>query len=436
MNTIAPGLRRCSVRFLVTAILSAMAMRGLATPTIEFTHVPAWGSFSNLEGRVSGVDPTDCMVSVCIYVEGWWTKPYQTFPLTTIMEDGSWTCDITTGGNDQDATRIIAFLVPQGYTPPFMEGQAAIPQEVYDTALDFAYVEREPRYRSIQFSGMTWDVKASMSVLGPGPNYFSDSTNDVWVDASGALHLRIAYHDDRWNCTEIIASNSLGYGTYVFHLGGGLSNLDKNMVVGLFTWDTTAPQFNYREIDIEFSRWGVGGDPNAQYVVQPWSAAGNRFRFDLAEDRESTHHFTWRSNSVSFGSCYGWTRTPAEPDAVTNWAYTGNSVPPCGDEHPRINFWLMHGLPPSAGQGGEIVVDRVEFVPLVTEIGGLGIRAGPAIGWPSVSGAIYQVQQSDSLSSGTWNDHGNPTLGTGITNWMLDTTEGVPRRFYRVVAVE
>ena len=428
--------RTCLIRSLVTIILSIAGTWAVAAPTIEFTYVPAWGSFSNLNGRVSDVTPADCMVSVYIYVEGWWTKPYFASPLTAITEDGTWTCDITTGGNDQDSTRIIAFLVPQGYTPPLMSGQSTIPQELYDHALDFEYAERESHYRTIRFSGITWDVKASASLLGPGPNYFSDSTSNVWVDTNGALHLRITYHDGRWHCSEVVAFDSFGYGTYVYYLQRGLAGLDKNMVVGLFTWDPTAPQYNYREIDIEFSRWGVEGDPNVQYVVQPWSVAGNLFRFNLEEDRESTHRFMWRSNSISFRSYYGSTRTPADPDTATNWVCSGGSVPPCGDEHPRINFWLMNGAPPSSGQETEIVIAKFEFVPLVAKLDPIEIRPGPWIGWQSISGAVYQVQQIDVLTSGIWHDFGSSVVGNGNTNWILDPTEGLSRRYYRVVAAE
>jgi hypothetical protein len=71
------------------------------------------------------VNPGDYKVVVYIYVnyvqgwEGWWgPKPYYTSPLNGINSDGSWTCDITTGGDDAYATRIKAFLVPNSCTPP------------------------------------------------------------------------------------------------------------------------------------------------------------------------------------------------------------------------------------------------------------------------------------------------------------------------------
>lgn len=71
---------------------------GPGNPVIEFTYAPPYGSFQNLEGQVWHVKPSDYKVAVYIYVAGWWTKPYWDRPLTTIQSDGSWICDITTGG--------------------------------------------------------------------------------------------------------------------------------------------------------------------------------------------------------------------------------------------------------------------------------------------------------------------------------------------------
>lgn len=86
------------------------------TPTIEFTHVPPLGSFENLQGITHGVNYSVNRVVVYIKVDGtWWVKPYLDRPLTAIRSDSTWTCDITTGGHDQDATEIRAFVVSADY---------------------------------------------------------------------------------------------------------------------------------------------------------------------------------------------------------------------------------------------------------------------------------------------------------------------------------
>ena len=104
--------------------------------------------------------------------------------------------------------------------------------------------------RTIQFSGRSWTVKSIVSPVGPGPNYFSDTSEEVWVDGSGYLHMKIAFRDGNWHSSEVIGDDVLGYGTYTYTLGSRVDLLDRNTVVGMFTWDSSAPEFNFREIDI------------------------------------------------------------------------------------------------------------------------------------------------------------------------------------------
>lgn len=118
---------------------------GPGDPDIEFVHVPSYGSFDDLTGNIWHVEPLDHRVLVYIYVEGgWWTKPYWNEPFTGISCHGGWVCDITTGGNDQFATRIAAFLVPSD-SPPFLRsGEPSLPGELEATALDSIEVTRSP----------------------------------------------------------------------------------------------------------------------------------------------------------------------------------------------------------------------------------------------------------------------------------------------------
>jgi exo-beta-1,3-glucanase (GH17 family) len=117
---------------------------GPGTPTIEFTAVPPLGSGENLYGQSWHVKPTDYRVVVYIFVPGagWWIKPYFDAPLTPIVADGSWSCDITTGGNDQTATQIAAYLVPMGYSPPLIGGDAVLPPELDQNAVGKVQVTR------------------------------------------------------------------------------------------------------------------------------------------------------------------------------------------------------------------------------------------------------------------------------------------------------
>ncbi len=333
-------------------------------PAIAFTFVPPYGSFQDLQGRVTCVTPADYKVAVYIFVSGWWTKPYFASPLTYIQNDGKWTCDITTGGTDQNATQIAAFLVPNGYDPPPLSGSQTLPPELFTHAVAHVIADRPPIYRTIEFSGYIWKVKASETPAGPGPNYFSDSPTDVWVDASGQLHLRIVYRNNRWYCTEIFSAVPMGYGIYTFTLTSRVDLLNMNVVLGLFTWDDTSPDYSHREIDIEFSRWGEVTGDNAQFVVQPWSTAGNRHRFNMTlQANRSIHSFDWNAARIQFSSIQGDVPTPAPGSLIESWQYTGADIPPEGATNTRLNLWLLNGNPPSDGQEVEVIVESFEFVP-------------------------------------------------------------------------
>jgi len=339
-----------------------LVVRDWCSHAIDFSYVPPYGSFDDLQGRVRCVKPADYKVAVYIFVSGWWTKPYWDWPLTTIQEDGTWTCDITTGGTDQLATKIAAFLVPNGYNPPSMSGGQTLPTELFENAFAYIIIDRLPVLRTITFSGLTWNVKASETPAGPGPNYFSDKEQDIWVDENGRLHLKIVYRNNRWYCTEVYTTEPLGYGTYTFTAASPVDQLDMNVVLGLFTWDDTAPGYNYREIDIEFSKWGETSGMNSQYVVAPWNNPGNRYRFNtLLEGIYSTHWFDWSSESIQFSSYQG--KPPTLGNLIEEWIYTGPDIPPVGEVNARINLWLLNGWPPSDGHEVEVIIDTFQYSP-------------------------------------------------------------------------
>ena len=211
--------------------------------------------------------------------------------------------------------------------------------------------------RKLDFSGQRWLVKGTDTLEGPGPNYFSDDEESVWVDGEGRLHVKIGEREGQWRCAEVVSEEAFGYGQYVFELGGGADAINENVVLGLFTWDTD-PAHSNREIDIEIARWGEADNENCQYVVQPYKHPGNLHRFgvDLA-GAGSTHSFEWGSGRVAFRSARG----DGEGALIDSWIYTGADTPPPGEAKARINLWLFQGAPPSDGREVEVVVARFGF---------------------------------------------------------------------------
>ena len=223
-----------------------------------------------------------------------------------------------------------------------------------------------PGPRTIVFSGREWTVKDSgASKWGPGPNLFSPSANNVWVDTQGRLHLKITNSKGKWSCAEVVSKLSLGHGSYRWYLDSTVDNLDRNVVLGLFTWHDTDPSFANREVDIEFARWGNANDPsNGQYVVQPYDDPGNLVRFAQPQLlAQSTHLFDWLPGRIDFKSLHGHQITPAIPgDLIAQWSFAdAGQVPPAGGEQARMNLWLFQGRAPSNGRAVEVVVNRFEF---------------------------------------------------------------------------
>ena len=139
---IKPGMENVFVGRTMEDNWSSGVPCGPGKPSIQFTYVPPKDSFENLKGRVCHVNPEDYRVAIYIYVSGWWTKPYWNNPLTTISPSGDWECDITTGGVDESATKIAAFLVPVGYDPPLLKGEDTLPQDLKDHAVAYTEVTR------------------------------------------------------------------------------------------------------------------------------------------------------------------------------------------------------------------------------------------------------------------------------------------------------
>jgi len=215
------------------------------------------------------------------------------------------------------------------------------------------------------FRGDTWYVKASDTPVGPGPNYFSDSTANVWLDTAGQLHLKITKRGSVWWCPEVYRKRSRGYGPYIFAVTGPIGRLDPNVVLGLFTWDNwpLPPYLRnlHREIDIEFSRWAIPGDTNAQSVVQPYTIPGNRYRWWFPPDIDSsTHSFNWQHDSSRFLSVKGHQFAPPYDSILHDSLYTGLDVPDAGTETPRMNLWLSSGNPPSDTTELEVVIAQFE----------------------------------------------------------------------------
>lgn len=205
---------------------------------------------------------------------------------------------------------------------------------------------------SLSFGGHSWMVKSSIGTVGPGPNRYA--AKNATVDAAGNLHLQITKDKGKWYSSEILNTASLGYGTYRWTATTDLSMLDRNVVLGLFTWNDL-PDYANREIDIEVARWGSATDPtNAQFVVQPYGNPGHLQRFVQPAGGPSTLEFTWSPGRIDYLVSQG-------AVVVASWSYLAPDVPMPGGETVRMNLWQYQGLAPANGQPLEVVFSNFDY---------------------------------------------------------------------------
>lgn len=127
-------------------------------PIIEFNYpLPPYGVDEEalLEGTTSGVNPLDYNVVVYVYVPynteypgafGWWVKPHWSPAcLTPIRWDSTWECRINTGGYDEYATKIAAYIFSDSYIPSSDYDHIdsdELPQELTDNSVAHIQVPR------------------------------------------------------------------------------------------------------------------------------------------------------------------------------------------------------------------------------------------------------------------------------------------------------
>ena len=258
-------------------------------------------------------------------------------------------------------------------------------------ALCFGLVCEEARARVVLWAGWNWLVKNGTD-LGPGPNDWSDSTNNVWVDASGYLHLKITEVGGNWYCPELISEQSFGYGEYRFKLATEFDKLDTNVVGGLFTYLD-----DNNELDIEFVQAWTGTN-NANFATQP-ARAGNVHEFHAAftEGSYSTHRFIWETNSIFYQSYFGHADPPpGEALKIAEWTYTSNSIPVASTEKLHLNLWLFQGRVPTDTQQLELVVHEFVFVPSTNSL-------------PPMAGlGVFEDEFNDSSLSNIWRSFNDP----------------------------
>ncbi|WP_158793349.1 hypothetical protein [Granulicella sp. L60] len=326
-------------------------------PIIVFSKVPVKdeGGPERKEIIAGSVSVARAGQQIVLYARSgsqWWLQPSWAQPFTTIGPDFRWQASIHLG------TEYAAVLVNPGYQPP--KRTVALPEEGDKVVVVATVNGREGPVRPVKimhFSGYDWKVRDIGSNHDGRANSY-DPMN-AWTDSHGSLHLRIAKRSEGWTSAEVNLTRSLGYGRYVFVVRD-VSHLPPSAVLGMFTWDGGAAEQNFRELDIEVSRWGNPANKNVQYVIQPYHVSENVMRF-MAPAGVLTNSFRWEPGLASFKTQRG-SELSGRSGEIAEHTFTAG-IPSHGNEAVHLTLCLAGGTREDQLSEAEVVIDKFEYFP-------------------------------------------------------------------------
>ncbi len=216
-------------------------------------------------------------------------------------------------------------------------------------------VEGLDEVRVLDFGGLRWFVRTDDSPASPGDNWYSDSTESVWLDADG-LHLKIRYQDGTWYGAEVFTTQPTSTGAHRFYVDGRVDLLDPNITLALTLSD------GVEVMGIDFDTDPAGG-ANARYSVGPVESPTNVEAWTLGLNGAlSTHIIEWQPNAGAFSSHHWHTPEPTTPaHLLGEWQYAGPEAPGAGAPViVSIGLWLENALPPTDAGEFEIVIAAMD----------------------------------------------------------------------------
>ncbi|CAN5599194.1 hypothetical protein BH10ACI4_BH10ACI4_18840 [soil metagenome] len=273
---------------LIPRLLLMIAIVGIAgcrqRPSITFLEVPPASSGGStvtrlIRGHVTGSHLHRHIVLYSFAGGHWWVQPLVTAPSTSISDDGSWKAQVHLG------TQYAALLGKDDVVPaPLLDALPAVGNDVFAVntiQANGTYVapaHKVSATKTLRFNGFDWQVRTINGDYGGRTNEYS--SENVFLDEAGALHMRITRDAGGWVCSEVHSVRSLGYGDYRLQ-AEDVGQLEPAIMFSMFTFLAQPTDGDYREMDIHITRRGEPTNKNAEFVVAPYFVPVDFYYFDV-----------------------------------------------------------------------------------------------------------------------------------------------------------
>jgi hypothetical protein len=173
-----------------------------------------------------------------------------------------------------------------------------------------------------------------------------------YLDNNGYMHLTIVKDSGTWYSSEVDGEKSYKYGNFTWVVDSGAFSLDKNCVLGMFTYANDA-----NENDIEFSKWWNDTGDNLCYSVQPSRIKGNYASFNVTNPgNRVVCNIDWKPTYVHFRTWY-------ENNGTMIANYKNTNISTISHVNQSIGMNLWQNVSPSNGQNIDITIYNYSVVP-------------------------------------------------------------------------
>jgi hypothetical protein len=209
--------------------------------------------------------------------------------------------------------------------------------------------------KTLRFSGIDWQVRTDDGDYGGRTNEYS--SDNVFLDDSGALHMRITRNAGGWVCSELQSVRSLGYGDYRLE-AEDVGRLEPAIMFSLFTYLAQPADGDNREMDIHITRRGEPSNKNAEFVVAPYFVPANFYYFDVP-DGPLALQLKWSPDRAEFSASRA--KSPNERP-FESWIFN-TGVPRADEAKIYINLCNYGNARIHPTRNEEVVVKSFDFFP-------------------------------------------------------------------------